>query len=83
MENDSLVFVEVVDFPGGLLTPVRAARQHRDCYRLLESSNDPEHDVWRFTKGAVVRCVRREFSAGEYGLVAVATCSCAADAPPI
>ena len=77
MDNDTLVFVEVVGFPGGLLTPVRAVREHGNCYRLLESSRDPEHDVWKFTEGAIVQCERHEFSEGEYGLVAVATCICA------
>jgi hypothetical protein len=79
MDYDTLVFVEVVGFPGGLLTPVRAAREHGTCHRLLESSSDPEHDVWAFSEGVIVRCERREFSKGEYGLVAVATCTCAPD----
>jgi len=78
MDHETLVFVEVLHFPGGLLTPVRAVREHGNCHRLLESSSDPEHDVWAFDQGAIVHCERREFSEGEYDLVAIATCTCAA-----
>jgi hypothetical protein len=79
MDYDTLVFVEVEGIPGGGLAPVRAARQHGSCYRLLESSSDPEHFVWKFAEGVTVQCERRKFSEGEYDLVAVATCTCAAD----
>jgi hypothetical protein len=79
MDYDALVFVEVLGFPGGQLTPVRARHEHGSCYRLLDASSDPEHDVWAFQSDAVVRCERREFGAGETDLVAVATCACAAD----
>jgi hypothetical protein len=79
MDHDALVFVEVRDFPGGQLTPVRARREHGSCYRLLDASSDPEHDVWAFESDAVVRCERREFGVGESDLVAVAKCGCAAE----
>jgi hypothetical protein len=79
MDGDTLVFVDVVGFPGGNLTPVRAAHEHGSCYQLLESSSDPEHFVWAFERGTTVRCERREFSEGEFDLVAVGSCTCTAD----
>ena len=73
-----LIYVQVLNFPGGLLQPTRALHMHNMCYWVLESSDDPEHDVWEFEEGDVVRCEAKEFSEGEPGLFAVAICTCSA-----
>ena len=64
------IFINVIDFPGGLLTPVKAFRQFSNYYKILEESDDPDHDVWEFTKGDIVKCEKIQFSEGEFGLVA-------------
>jgi hypothetical protein len=73
---EQLIYVQVLHFPGGLLQPTRALHMHDMCYQILESSDDPEHEVWEFGKGAVVRCETREFSEEEIGLLAVTVCAC-------
>lgn len=73
---EQLVYINVIGFPGGLLQPVRATLEHAFCYRLLESSQDPDHDNWEFQEGDVVQCRHQEFSEGELGLIAVALCKC-------
>ena len=70
MSDYCLIYVRVKNFPGGLLQPVKAQRLGNDSYRILESSIDPEHDIWEFTEGDIVRCKEYSFSEGEIGLLA-------------
>ena len=75
---EQLIYVQVLNFPGGLLQPTRALHMHDMCYRVLESSDDPEHDVWAFEEDTVVQCETKEFGDGETGLIAVTVCACSA-----
>ena len=74
-----LIYVRVLHFPGGLLQPVQAELVHGNCYRVVDSSDDPEHDVWEFGAGDVVHCGSTVFAEGEVGLVADGACTCAVD----
>jgi hypothetical protein len=71
---EQLVYVRVLGFSGGLLQPVRALHVHDGCYRLLEASDDPDHDHWEFGAPDLVRCETTAFGEGEEGLIAVAIC---------
>ena len=46
------------------------------CFEILGASNDPEHEIWEFTKGDVVGCEIHSFYEDESGLVAVKRCNC-------
>ena len=74
MEEHTLIYVVVEGFPGGLLQPVKSVHLHGDCYRVLESSPDPEHDYWQFSSGDEVRCESHTFAEGEVGLIARDKC---------
>ena len=71
-----LIYVDVKGYPVKIWNPVRATHVHGGCYRVLESSPDPEHEYWEFKEGDVVRCETYAFSEGEEGLVARARCEC-------
>lgn len=71
-----LIYIRVLDFPAGLLQAVQAVHVHGSCYRMTESSDDPDHDPWEFESGDIVQCNTVVFSEGETGLVGVAACSC-------
>jgi len=73
---NEIIYVNVLGFPDGLLTPVQGVKKHGVCYELLEESEDPEHDHWEFTKGEVVSCEKVQFGEGEFGLVAKQCCTC-------
>lgn len=55
--------------------PVQAVHEHENCYRILESSDDPEHDYWQFTFDEVVVCEINKFAENEFGLIAIKKCS--------
>lgn len=68
--------VNVIGYPGKSWHPVEAEYQHSNCYLVLESSDDPEHENWQFEHGDVVHCELNEFYEGETGLIAVSKCDC-------
>lgn len=55
--------------------PVQASQEHENCYKILESSSDPEHDYWQFTLNDVVICRAYKFAENEFGLIALEKCS--------
>ena len=74
MENFDLIYVDVKGYPVKVWQPVKAVRVHENCYRILESSSDPEHGYWQFSYNDVVRCEKSYFSEDESGLIAFAIC---------
>jgi len=76
MNNHTQIYVAVLDHPGGCWQPVRATAQPCGCFRILDKSDDPEHDVWEYTEGDSVQCEALEFHEGEVGLVARRKCAC-------
>lgn len=54
--------------------PVRPVHIRENCYRILESSSDPEHEYRQFSLNESVRCANREFAENEFGLIAVEKC---------
>ncbi len=55
--------------------PVQAIHEHKNCYRVLEESDDPEHDYWQFSLGDIVECKNNKFAEGEFGLIAIKKCA--------
>ena len=74
MKNTTLIYVAVEGLGVELWQPVQAVLEHGNCYRVLESSPDPEHDYWQFSSGDIVRCESHTFAEGEHGLVARGRC---------
>ena len=54
--------------------PVNAIHEHENCYRITESSSDPEHEYWQFTFDDVVDCKNNKFAENEFGLIAFEKC---------
>jgi hypothetical protein len=65
------IFVYLLNEGSSAWRPVEAERLGADLFRIVSKNVDPESEEWEFPEGAVVRCVRRNFSGGEVGLVAV------------
>lgn len=74
MEEFTLIYVAVKGYSVDVWQPVKAIHIHDNCFRILESSSDPEHDYWEFSYDDVVRCENYIFSEGENGLVARSKC---------
>ncbi len=53
---------------------VQAVHEHRNCYRIIESSSDPEHEYWQFSFDETVSCNSNQFAENEFGLIAVEKC---------
>lgn len=77
MREKKLIYVNATTFdhPNTFdWVPVQSVHEHENCYRVLESSNDPEHDYWQFSLNDVVRCEEYKFAENEFGLIAVEKC---------
>ena len=65
------IYVYLLDEGSASWRPVEAEQLGADLFRIVSKNVNPEDEEWEFPEGAVVRCVRREFSGGGDGLVAV------------
>ena len=77
MSDTTLIYVSVTTYthPNTLdWYPVKAFHEHENCYRILESSADPEHEYWKFSLNEIVRCYDYKFAENEFGLIAVEKC---------
>lgn len=77
MSDEILIYISVkhCDYPKDIdWYPVQSVRVHGNCYRILESSSDPEHEYRQFSQDEIVRCDNQEFSENEFGLIAVEKC---------
>lgn len=79
MSSSEIIYIDEKDSLPKHWRSVAAEHQHGHCYRVLESSEDPEHFYRQFESGDVVRCEVNEFYEGETGLIAVSECNCAAE----
>ncbi len=64
------IFVQVVGDGIPVYQPVQAVPLANDVFRIESPKEDPDKE-WRFATGSVVRCERRWFPDGEFGLLAV------------
>ena len=49
MKNLIYVHATTFDRPNTFTwQPVQSIHEHENCYRIPDSSNDPEHDYWQF-----------------------------------
>jgi hypothetical protein len=76
MNNQTLIYIDVKGYPGKHWLAVQSIKMHENCYKVLEESEDPEHEYWEYTLGDIVRCETNEFAEGEFGLIAVSKCEC-------
>ncbi len=77
MAGKTLIYISATTYDRPNTTtwvPVRSFHEHKDCYRILEESDDPEHDYWQFSSGDIVQCKKNKFAEGEYGLIAFKKC---------
>lgn len=68
-----IIYISIIDGRGSL-EAVKADRLHGNCFRLLQSSEDPEHYDWEYSAGDVVHCREVVFAPGEWGYLAVERC---------
>jgi hypothetical protein len=78
-----IIYVDVQGYPVKIWNPVQSTHMHDNCYRVLESSPDPEHEYWEFEDGDIVCCESHNFAEGETGLIAVAKCECGSTLYPL
>jgi len=65
------IYVELLHEGVDVWRPVQAEPVQGALYRIVSANPDPELEDWAFASGQIVRCLPREFSGGERGLVAV------------
>ena len=78
MFEKTLIYVSVESYNQSntiIWHPVQAVHEHKNCYRVLESSVDPEHEYWQFSFNEIVKCDEHEFAKNEFGLIAVEKCN--------
>ena len=72
-DTEVVVYVRLLDEGTDVWRPVRATASSDGMFRLLKPNGyDPNAEKWEFPPLTKVRCVRRKFTDGGEGLVAVA-----------
>lgn len=69
-----LIYVNVVNYPGGYLCPVAAKHVHGQCFEIAGENSDPEHFPWEFDTGQIVTCKQVNFAENECGWLAAELC---------
>ena len=78
MSEQTLIYISVstYDHPNTLIwQPVRAVHEHGNCYRIMESSSDCEHEYWQYAFNDIVICNNNKFAENEFGLIAIEKCN--------
>jgi hypothetical protein len=78
MSEKTLIYVSVTTYSNPNTFswfPVQSFHEHENCYRIIESSSDPEHEYWEFTLNDVVSCRNNKFAEGEFGLTVFEKCA--------
>lgn len=72
-DTEIVVYVRLLDEGTDVWRPVCATALPDGTFRLREPNGyDPSAETWEFPPTTKVRCVRRTFTEGDEGLVAVA-----------
>ena len=78
MLEKTLIYISVSMFDHPTTTiwhPVQVVHEHENCYRIIEESDDPEHEYWQFSFDEIVHCKEHKFAEGEFGLIAFEKCN--------
>jgi len=70
-ENLQEIYVALLNEGVNVWRPVQAIVVGDEVYQIVSENEAPGDEQWEFSTGDLVRCVRKSFSGGSTGSVAV------------